>query len=77
MNAAMHGCLVRELYIKGEEITAHQELPYGEQEALLMIQLTNEVEADIRNGLTIYDAISKAIKAGYLGKFLQLESKEN
>ena len=73
-HAAARGCFVRQLYILGEEQSAHEECNGGEAQAQLLIKLINSVEADIRGGITLAGALMNADKKGFSLKLRNFES---
>ena len=71
--AVIRGCLVRELYIRGEEQAAHEELFSGEKEARLLIALANLVEKSIRSGMTFFSAIENASESSLIEQLVNLK----
>lgn len=68
LNKAMQGCELRNLYIVGSNQLANSLLNGNEEEALLIMELTNFIEEYIRAGVSIALSVEAAIEAGYLIK---------
>lgn len=68
ITTAVLGCMVRDLWIAGDEDAANAAIKGGEPMAKLVMELTHDLETRIRNGASLYRAADAMRMDGWMAR---------